>query len=160
MNIGELAKRSGLTHSRIRFYESIGLLQAVERRSNGYRTYPREAVAVLDLITTAQKAGFSLDEVRALLPGNLDNWQHGALIDALQRKVADIEALQARLATSKAHLVNLIREIGAKPDDIDCAANAKRVMARLLDGEIERPTLAANDVKLLGKTTRRPARTN
>lgn len=159
MNIGELAKRSGLTHSRIRFYESVGLLNAVERRPNGYRTYPREAVAVLDIITTAQKAGFSLDEVRALLPENLGNWQHGQLVDALQRKVADIEALQARLATSKAHLVDLIREIEAKPDDIDCSTNARRVMDRLLDGDIGRPAMGPDDVKLLGRT-RQPARKN
>ncbi len=34
MKIGELAKRSGLAASRIRFYESIGLLKTVDRRSN------------------------------------------------------------------------------------------------------------------------------
>jgi DNA-binding transcriptional MerR regulator len=60
MNIGELAKRSGLTQSRIRFYESIGLLKMVERRPNGYRTYPREAALVLDLIATAQHADSAL----------------------------------------------------------------------------------------------------
>ncbi|WP_017403647.1 MULTISPECIES: MerR family transcriptional regulator, partial [Brucella] len=98
MKIGELAKRSGLAASRIRFYESIGLLKTVDRRSNGYRTYPEEAVLVLHLIATAQKAGFSLDEIRTLLPPDLDNWEHDALIEVLRRKVADIEALEARLA--------------------------------------------------------------
>ena len=157
MKIGELARRSGLSQSRIRFYESIGLLRTVERRPNGYRTYPSEAVVVLDLIATAQKAGFSLDEIRTLLPPDLEQWEHGALIAALSRKVADIEALEARLAQSKQQLVALIADIEARPGDIDCAANARRVLARMLDGRMESPTLAAGDVKLLGRTSRRPA---
>ena len=62
MNIGELAWRTGLTASRIRFYESLGLLPMVERMPNGYRRYPRDAQLLLELIDTAQQAGFSLDE--------------------------------------------------------------------------------------------------
>lgn len=155
MNIGELAKRTGLTNSRIRFYESAGLLKTVERRPNGYRTYPSETVLVLELIATAQKAGFSLEEIRTLLPSDLMDWQHDALIKALRAKVTDIEALEARLAQSKAQLVALIADIEAKPDDIDCAANARRVLSRMLGKETTSPTMAANDVKLLGKSNRR-----
>jgi len=154
MNIGELAKRTGLTHSRIRFYESAGLLKTVDRRPNGYRTYPPEAVLVLELIATAQKAGFSLDEIRTLLPPDLENWQHDALIEALRRKVKDIEALQARLKQSKAQLVALIEDIEAKPDDIDCAANARRLLSQMLGKRIEKPTMAPGDVKLLGEVSR------
>jgi len=130
MKIGELAKRSGIAPSRIRFYESIGLLQ-VERRANGYRTYPAEAVVVLELIAAAQQAGFSLEEIRSLLPGNLGQWQHDALLTALTAKVADIEKLQARLAQTKAHLLALIADIEARPEEIDCAANAERVLSRV-----------------------------
>ncbi|MGC4083702.1 MAG: MerR family transcriptional regulator [Vicinamibacterales bacterium] len=155
MTIGELAKRSGLTHSRIRFYESIGLLKTVERRPNGYRTYPSEATRVLDLIATAQKAGFTLDEIRTLLPPDLEQWKHGPLMETLRRKVADIEALEARLAHSKTQLVSLIEEIEAKPGDIDCAANARRVLSRFLDDKREAPTLIASDVRQLAKSSRR-----
>ncbi len=91
MNIGELAKQTGLTSSRIRFYERAGLLKTVERKPNGYRTYPPEAVLVLELIATAQNAGFSLDEIRALLPPGLERWDHGVLLQALRSKVIDIE---------------------------------------------------------------------
>ncbi len=153
MNIGELAKRSGLTSSRIRFYESIGLLKMVERRPNGYRTYPSEAVVLLELIATAQKAGFSLDEIRVLVPTDLENWQHDTLLETLKRKVADIEALEARLAQSRKQLVTLIRDIEGKPDDIDCAENARRVLSRMLDNP-NLPDMEADDVKLLGKAGR------
>lgn len=157
MKIGELAKRSGLAPSRIRFYESIGLLKTVERRPNGYRTYPDEALVVLDLIATAQQAGFSLDEIRALLPPDLEQWDHGSLMAALRRKVQEIEALEARLAQSKAHLVALIEDIGSRADDIDCAGNARRVLSRMQHGELESPALAAGDARLLrGAKPRRP----
>jgi DNA-binding transcriptional MerR regulator len=135
MKIGELAQRTGLAASRIRFYESIGLLKLVERQANGYRSYPEQAVMVLNLITTAQQAGFSLEELRTLLPQDLSQWQHGKLLDTLHTKVRDIEALEQRLAQSKTHLLALIDEIESKPDDIDCATNAKRVLSKMNLGE-------------------------
>lgn len=135
MKIGELAQRTGLAASRIRFYESIGLLKQVDRQANGYRSYPEEAVLVLNLITTAQQAGFSLDELRTLLPQDLSQWEHGKLLDILHNKVQDIEALQQRLAQSKTRLLTLIDEIASKPGDLDCAANARRVLAKMNLGE-------------------------
>lgn len=134
MKIGELAKRSGLSQSRIRFYERIGLLNAVDRRSNGYRVYPPEALAILEVIATAQAAGFSLDEIRTLMPADLEHWDHGALMKTLRDKVAEIGRLMERLAGTRARLVGLIGEIEDRPDDIDCAANARRVLSSLFDG--------------------------
>lgn len=137
MKIGELATRTGLAPSRIRFYESIGLLRTVERRPNGYRTYPADAVLVLDIIAAAQNAGFSLDEIRALLPPDLAQWERGALLEALHRKVADIETLEARLAQSKAHLIRLIEDVETKPADVDCATNARRALSRIQGRKLE-----------------------
>src|ERR1700759_3802696 len=97
MRIGELAERSGLTASRIRFYEASGLISAVQRTANGYRDYPPEVASTLAIIDSAQRAGFSLDQIRHLLPVNKGTWNHGELVDTLRRKVADIEAMQKRL---------------------------------------------------------------
>lgn len=132
MKIGELAKRSGQTQSRIRFYERVGLLKLVDRHSNGYRTYPPEALVVLNLIDTAQSAGFTLDEIRRMVPSDLDEWEHDGLLDALRAKVAEITALEAKLKNSKSQIKRLIAEIEAKPDDMDCKDNARRVMANML----------------------------
>ena len=134
MKIGELARRTGLSTSRIRFYESIGLLGAVGRRANGYRTYTPEAVVTLDLIAAAQQAGFSLDEIRTLLPGEQGRWDHDALLATVRRKIAEIEAFAARLAASRAGLLAVIGQIEAKPDDIDCTRNARRVLSSILGG--------------------------
>ncbi|MEW9899728.1 MerR family transcriptional regulator [Chitinivorax sp. PXF-14] len=129
MKIGELAKRTGMAASAIRFYESKGLLKVASRQANGYRDYPPDAVAVLTIIGDAQQAGFSLDEIKQLLPADISSWRHDELITALLRKVADIEALEARLARSKAHIQSLIQLINSKPEDMDCKVNAARVMA-------------------------------
>lgn len=157
MRIGELTERTGLAPSRIRFYEGIGLLK-VERQANGYRTYPPQAVLVLDLIATAQQAGFTLDEIRALLPPDLALWKHGLLLETLRNKVRDIEELETRLAQSKAHIHALLAEIEAKPEEIDCATNARRVLSRIRSGEMEGPALEADDVTTLRKARRRSHR--
>lgn len=136
MKIGELAKRTGLAPSRIRFYERIGLLKTVARQANGYRSYTDNAVWTLQLIAAGQRAGFSLDELRALLPSDLASWEHGTLLDTLRRKVQDIGALQAQLAQNKAHLVELMAQIEAKPQDMDCAANARRVLSDMRWAEV------------------------
>ena len=148
MKIGELAQQTGLAASRIRFYERIGLLKAAERQANGYRSYPADAVLMLQLIATAQRAGFSLDELRALLPGDLSQWERGSLLDTLRRKVEDIETLQVQLAKSKAQLVELMAQIEAKPDDMSCSANARRVLSEMKLSSLAsetRPTKASRN---------------
>lgn len=131
MKIGELAKRSGLATSTIRFYESKGLLKSVARRSNGYREYPPDAAAVLAIIINAQQTGFTLDEIAKLLPSNASNWQHDELIATLERKIGDIESMELRLAQNKAQLRSLIGLINSKPEGMACGDNAARVMDRV-----------------------------
>ncbi|MEN0105958.1 MAG: MerR family DNA-binding transcriptional regulator, partial [Pseudomonas sp.] len=48
MKIGELAQRTNLAPSRIRFYEASGLI-AAQRHANGYRHYPTHAVNTLEI---------------------------------------------------------------------------------------------------------------
>ncbi len=131
MKIGELAARSGLTASRIRFYETSGLLSAVERKDNGYRQYGDEALWMLELIASAQSVGFSLDEIRSLLPDSQATWQHDALLESLQRKVDEIELLQKRLADNKAKLLLVIESVKTRPDEINCADRPRWVLNRL-----------------------------
>ena len=128
MKIGELAKRTGLAASTIRFYESKGLLKSVDRLSNGYRAYPPEAVAVLAIIMNAQQTGFTLDEIKSILSATAEGWRHAELMATLQRKIGDIEAMERRLAQNKAQLRSLIALIDAKPEGMACEDNAARVM--------------------------------
>lgn len=131
MKIGELARQTGLAPSAIRFYEAQGLLKGVKRLPNGYRDYPPQTATLLSILNGAQRAGFTLDEIRQLLPQDLGHWQHDELIAALQQKVAEIAALQQRLEHNRQHLQQLISLIEDRPDDIDCQDNAARVLASM-----------------------------
>jgi len=131
MRIGELAKISGLAPSRIRFYEASGLISSVERKANGYRDYAPDTQWVLQIITGAQAAGFSLDEIRQLMPMNASGWQHDELLSGLKQKVEEIGVLQQRLAQNKAQLLLVIEGIEGKPQGMACAENAQMLMNRL-----------------------------
>lgn len=131
MRIGELAKLSGLAPSRIRFYEASGLISSVERKANGYRDYAPDTQWVLELITGAQAAGFSLDEIRQLMPMNASGWRHDELLAGLMQKVEEISALQERLAQNKAQLLLVIEGIESKPEGMACGDNAQMLINRL-----------------------------
>ncbi|MES2319165.1 MAG: MerR family transcriptional regulator [Pseudomonadota bacterium] len=112
MNIGTLAKETGLAQSRIRYYEAQGLLGPVQRKANGYRLYGQETKHILGIITTAQEAGFSLDEIRNLLPqADSTGFDMVKLVASLKAKLADVVALQARLARTQAELEALVARI-------------------------------------------------
>ncbi|MDF3835638.1 MerR family transcriptional regulator [Cupriavidus basilensis] len=131
MKIGELARQSGVAASRIRFYEASGLLEPAQRQANGYREYAPEALTRLEIIMCAQDSGFSLEEIRAILPPDLDKWPHDQLLRALRRKIGEIELLEQRLAQSKHRLVALIDEIDGSTEGEDCEGKARRVLERL-----------------------------
>ncbi|PTU65446.1 MerR family transcriptional regulator [Chromobacterium sp. Panama] len=133
MKIGELAKRCGMTASRIRFYEASGLIRAVARGANGYRDYGPEALWILDIIASAQSAGFSLEEIRRLLPTEPKAWQHEDLLAGLMRKVAEIERLQQRLEQNKAQLRRVIASMENGPEGLACDERAQWVLNRLRD---------------------------
>jgi len=131
MKIGELARQSGLAPSRIRFYEASGLIRGVERKENGYREYGAEALWTLEIITTAQSAGFSLDEIRNLLPNEQAHWQHDELLGSLERKLVEIEALQKRLEQNKAQLLVVIEGVKNRPEELACSDRAQWVLGQL-----------------------------
>ncbi|WP_415769573.1 MerR family transcriptional regulator [Pseudomonas sp. LB3P38] len=131
MKIGELAQLSGLNASRIRFYEAQGLIRQVERRANGYRHYPDQALQTLKIILCAQQAGFSLEELKQLLPDSATGeFKQDELLAGLTRKVEQIEEMQLHLAHSKAQLLEVIDNIQSRPERMGCEANAQRVLAR------------------------------
>ncbi len=66
MTIGEVAGRSGVAPSALRWYEQQGLLAAT-RTPGGARRYPRSALRRLSFIRAAQNVGLSLAEIRSAL---------------------------------------------------------------------------------------------
>ena len=132
MKIGELAKDTGLAPSRIRYYEALGLIGSVDRRLNGYRQYSRETRQTLEIIITAQQAGFSLDEIRNLLPQHgKAGRSHDKLLAGLKKKLIDVEALQVRLVETHAGLKAVIARIESMSPGGDCFDNTEDVLASL-----------------------------
>ncbi|WP_296228673.1 MerR family transcriptional regulator [Ralstonia sp. UBA689] len=143
MKIGELAQRSGVAASRIRFYEANGLLQPAQRQANGYREYTADTLTRLEIILCAQGAGFSLEEIRAMLPPDLDKWPHDELLLALRRKIGEIELLEQRLAQSKHHLIVLVGEIENRVEGEDCTDRTKRLLGKVHQAAEEQPVRRA-----------------
>lgn len=66
ISIGELAKRSGLAASALRYYEDQGLISGT-RSSGGQRQYAREVLRRVAFIRAAQSAGLSLHDIKQAL---------------------------------------------------------------------------------------------
>jgi MerR family redox-sensitive transcriptional activator SoxR len=64
--IGDVAKRSGVAASALRFYEERGLIHS-ERVGSEHRRYPRPVLRRIAFIVFAQKIGLTLDEIGAEL---------------------------------------------------------------------------------------------
>jgi MerR family transcriptional regulator, redox-sensitive transcriptional activator SoxR len=72
LTIGEVARRSGVAASALRFYEERGLI-ASERAGSGHRRYPRAVLRRIAFIVFAQRIGLTLQEIGAelaKLPGD------------------------------------------------------------------------------------------
>lgn len=69
LTIGQLAKRTGLRTSALRYYEEQRLLTPATRSDAGYRLYDERAEQTVRFIGRAQRLGFSLEEIRQLLQG-------------------------------------------------------------------------------------------
>jgi MerR family transcriptional regulator, redox-sensitive transcriptional activator SoxR len=72
LTIGEVARRSGVAASALRFYEERGLI-ASERAGSGHRRYPRAVLRRIAFIVFAQRIGLTLEEIGAelaKLPGD------------------------------------------------------------------------------------------
>jgi MerR family redox-sensitive transcriptional activator SoxR len=66
LTIGELAARTGVATSALRYYEERGLITA-ERTGAGHRRYPRPVIRRIAFIVFAQRVGLSLEEIAAEL---------------------------------------------------------------------------------------------
>jgi MerR family redox-sensitive transcriptional activator SoxR len=66
ISISEVARRSGVASSALRFYEERGLI-ASERAGSGHRRYPRSVLRRIAFIVFAQKIGLTLEEIGAEL---------------------------------------------------------------------------------------------
>ncbi|HEY2791666.1 MAG TPA: redox-sensitive transcriptional activator SoxR [Micromonosporaceae bacterium] len=99
LTIGELAHRSGVAASALRYYETLALIRS-ERTPGGQRLYPRPTLRRVAFIRAAQRVGLTLEEAGAAMKAlpadrapDATEWSHVAR--AWQRRIdSEIEALR------------------------------------------------------------------
>jgi len=112
MRIGEVARRSGLSASRIRFYEARNLIPPSARQDNGYRDYPEPIVSTLQFIAGAQRLGFSLSEIRrGLSPTGGAMPSEPEMVIALRKKLTEVEAHIREAKARRCEIVAAIDEL-------------------------------------------------
>ncbi|MGE8061630.1 MerR family transcriptional regulator [Pseudomonas sp. NPDC089547] len=105
MRIGELAQVCGISRDTLRFYEERGLIRA-RRLANGYRDYPDETAQLVMFIRTAQRLGFSLNEIGSNVEQLWQSAEPDRAIEALLRdKLALVEQRLEELQALRATLV-------------------------------------------------------
>ena len=117
MNISQLAKTIGVSTDTVRYYEKQGLLQAPTRQDNGYRSYTVTHLEAIRFVRGAQSLGFSLAEIRLILP-QFASGQFGRadIEQQLQTKMAQIDAHIRQLQTLKKELKATFASLTCAPD--------------------------------------------
>lgn len=100
MDIAEVARRSGIAASTLRYYEEKGLIASVGRQGLR-RLFAPGVLEQLALIALAQTAGFSLDEIRSMFSPagrpDIDRRMLAAKADEIDRTVRRLQAVSKGL---------------------------------------------------------------
>lgn len=120
MNIGQASKASGVSAKMIRYYESIGLVPAADRRASGYRDYGPADVNRLGFIRRARDLAFSIEEIRELLRLWSDRDRSSREVKELAlRHVSDLDG-RARKLTEMADALRHLATACEGDDRPDC----------------------------------------
>jgi MerR family redox-sensitive transcriptional activator SoxR len=107
LSIGEVARRSGVATSALRFWEERGLLDS-ERNSSGHRTYAPDALRRVALITVGTSIGIPLTEIERSLAGlphdrppTKRDWERVSTTwrAHLDARIAAMETMRSRLTS-------------------------------------------------------------
>jgi len=107
LSIGEVAERTGVSSSALRFYESRGLIASL-RSDGGQRRYHRDVLRRVAFIRVAQHVGLSLEEIGqalSLLPDRrtprASDWERISTTwrDRLDERIILLQALRGQLSS-------------------------------------------------------------
>ncbi|WP_296217286.1 Hg(II)-responsive transcriptional regulator [Pseudomonas sp. UBA2684] len=122
LTIGIFAKAAGVNVETIRFYQRKGLLPEPDKPFGSIRRYGNADVARVQFVKSAQRLGFSLDEVAELL--SLDDGAHCDEARTLaEQKLGDVREKLADLKRIESALARLIQ---------DCCASQRKVTCPLI----------------------------
>ncbi len=123
LTIGELAQRTGVATSALRYYEELGLMSAACRVS-GQRRYAESTVESVGTLLLLRDVGFSLTEMKALLSTRRQS--SSAWRDLARRKIVQLDEQIARARAARVALQHALR---CKHEDIVECPNFARVLS-------------------------------
>ncbi|UDF04068.1 Cu(I)-responsive transcriptional regulator [Asticcacaulis sp. AND118] len=133
MNIGQVAKASGVSAKMIRYYERNGLISPAERLQSGYRDYSNRDVQVLQFIRRARDLGFSVAEISTLL--GLWSDEH--------RQSADVKRLaQTHISDLHQRIQNLEQMARTLQELVGCCAGDDQPNCPII-ANLEKPLVGA-----------------
>jgi DNA-binding transcriptional MerR regulator len=146
--IGELARRTGLASSALRYYERVGLLSPAAR-AGGRRHYGASSAERVALIQLCQDAGFTLREIRALLAAGSRRGRPWARF--LEAKLRELDSRISRAERAR----TLVQHALACPhSSLVTCPNFRSALKGYLDSP-KRPGHAADEKAVGGGTHRR-----
>lgn len=104
--IGQVAKKLNINKETIRYYEKIGLLEAAERDSNGYRLYSDNDIEFLKFVIMAKEYNFTLREISILKKIGFSNnheYNEKDAVNMIDKKINEID--------NKIEQLSLIRKV-------------------------------------------------
>ena len=110
LSIGELAERTGVATTALRYYDDLGLVRPTARAS-GQRRYAESAVAEVGVILFLREVGFSLAEIAPLVAGgDRRSWR-----DVIDRKLGELDEQRHRLDVAREALEHAKRCPAGEP---------------------------------------------
>jgi len=132
LTIGAFAKAAGVNVETIRFYQLKGLLPQPERRYGRIRRYGEADVARVKFVKSAQRLGFSLDEIAELLL--LEDGTHCKEARKLaEHKLKDVREKLVDLTSMETALAELVHACQARKGNVCCPLVASLQGGMLLD---------------------------
>lgn len=119
LTIGAFAKSAGVNVETIRFYQLKGLLPQPERPYGRIRRYGQADVARVKFVKSAQRLGFTLDEVGQLLKLE-DGTQCSEAAELAAHRLVDLRARMADLSRMEEVLSKLVSECKAHHGNVSC----------------------------------------
>lgn len=119
LSIGAVAQAAGVNVETIRFYQRKGLLKEPEKAYGSIRRYGQSDVARVRFVKSAQRLGFSLDEVAGLLTLD-DGTRCNKARELGQHKLATVRAKLADLQRIESVLSVLVRDCKARRGTVSC----------------------------------------
>lgn len=121
MNIGDVARLSGLSNKMVRHYESVGLTQPPPRSQAGYRQYSQRNVDELAFIAHARTLDFSIAQIGDLLSLRHDPHRASREVKAVaQQHLLELDAKMQKLKRMQSLLTDMIAKCPGD-DDPNCS---------------------------------------